>query len=324
MKTVVLTWTCIVLVILAVFISLWVIFFFWIGFGVAVALSLLFTLPYIKGVPSGEEWNTEVFNKYYRTLKPGPRLLTPFCEKLASEVSTKTEERQLFVEKDEMGNPRLMKIDFKDTSAAVEAKFYFHYSDSHKATYAATDPESLTIGLLEKRFRTILSPMTVDEANESKDTLEEKIAPTKFIRRIASKWGLTIDEVVLSDIKLSAEDLASRRSILDKEKELERTRKDEKIAEVKQRIKAKDAKGDTHIIVETGKALAGQIKELKDTAKLSAEDAAAYLTSQKKWEAIQKNDGTTIIDNTPSNNPMHTGLRFGTGFGASKKKGAKP
>gem|GEM_PF-3140327 len=265
-----------------------------------------------KMIPSGQRWLIEYMRKYERTFEPGPQLLTPFFERVSYKASSREEIYRLFNDND------ADKIDFTDTSAVVEMYFYLLFVDPVKAAYAVVYPIGAVTKLIEDRARTILSHMTVDEANEAKATLGEKILTKKFRNKVLREWGILLTKLVVADIKLSDADLEVRRSVLKKEKELEIKGKDLEIADIDQKIKEKEAIGKKHGLVKTGEGLADQLERLQEEG-LSPLEAAEYLINHAKWSAIEKNDGTTIIDGSGTGG-VSAGVTFGTGFRASHKK----
>ncbi len=320
MKTVVLTWTCIVLVILAVFISLWVLFGFWWGLSAAAFLYLILVLPYLKAVPTGEKWNTEMFGKYFRTIDQGLRQLTPFYEKIGSKVSDKEEGVLIF--RNQTG---LVGVEFDDTSAGIDAEVYYRYVDPYKVAYKVENALGKAQAIVEDQLSSIFISMKVDEARRQKATIIRKVLASRTIKRIAEDWGVEITKVVIRDFIRTNKDLEIRAKLAEKEVELDLAKQDVKIAEQKKMAKKEDAVGDAYKIVEDGKALAGQVDEVSKKGRLKPETAAAFLASLRKSEAIQKNGGTTIIETVSGSNPINQGIGFGVGFRGSKsKKGGKP
>lgn len=295
------------------------------------SLGLLFTfvLPVIgnfKTVPSGEYWVMTLFGKYCTIYLPGLRLPIPFFMKRRARVSSKEEKFTIFPLENKSQTDL---VEFKDGSAAVDATFYCIVEDPFKLIIGVANAATSLIKRMESVVRIFLGAKSLDEAISSKTefdlatvlsggaSTDKDYTKEEIFQSVREDWGIILTNLTISDLTLSDADMEIRRKRLVAEKETEVAEILVKKAKHEADAVIEKAKGELEALKKRGAGLAEQVEFLKSKG-LSAEKAAEYLAVLRKWEAIENNDGTTIIDNI-GKGTAGSGLQFGTGFHHSQK-----
>ena len=210
------------------------------GFGIVVYILL----KMYKTTPQKQEWIIEIFGRYYTTWKAGLHLMIPWIMTIRGKVTVNsTKIIKLFMRGDD-------KLDFKDDSAELTVEIRARATESYKPTYQVifTDDEIKTIEAdeekkgntllpedwmyltrirVESAMRGICGQVNIDEAIESissENVSEEndtKSAKNKNITQRAKNisdevlkdYGIEIEEVLITNLKLSKETEAARREI---------------------------------------------------------------------------------------------------------------
>jgi regulator of protease activity HflC (stomatin/prohibitin superfamily) len=305
----------------------------------------------IYTVPQMQEWVIELFGRYYRTWRPGLHFLIPHIMTIRGKVTVKsTKVIKLFMRGDS-------ELDFLDDSAELTVEIRAMALDPKCPTYRVifTDDEIKAIEeeetqkgntLLPERWmyftrirvesavRGICGRFGIDDAIKSvsyameegkiKLEIDESIPESaKVITNEALKpYRIKIEEILITNIKLSEPTEKARREIQIEEKGIQ---KREKILEQKQ----VEAEFGTQEGIRKRNELEAIIASIRDDAGseipsgLTRADAMKWLVAMKATELIDK---VTILSGgkdeaIPSEIAARFGASFGVGTEAIKSNG---
>lgn len=303
---------------------------------IAIFLSLLgIVVKSLAQVPQKEEWIIEVLGKYAKKWKAGPHLLTPLLDlvQIRSKSFMGQQIMRLFMDDNVKEGFGFGSVEFQDCSAPVTADVIFTITDSKKVTYEVGELFKIIEERIDSGIRSYYGPKPIDDAiKENLQTDLKRIFPDSsdgkenLVLQEMGKVGVTINNIVIPDIKLPPNIIKAREKVLDAKKEVEKTeleiiqteKEREKTiikADAKRQALEKEADGYTF-----------QIEKMVEKTKLSPQEVSRYLIDRVKWENI--GDKTVIIDESGGRGPLSRGIKQGIGqkaFGDSnqKQKGGK-
>ncbi|MEA3464143.1 MAG: SPFH domain-containing protein [Patescibacteria group bacterium] len=288
-------------------------------------------------IPHRHEWIVEIFGEYIGSpLKAGLYIIFPYFNfvNIKAEVFMGQQMIELFMNDSVKTGFGKGHVDFKDSSAPVDAMCYFTIHDSKKAVYEI-EP-SVLLGVADKMdgaIRSYLGGYNLNDANQLKvqfhletilngvivtteapaapirisaEFIENSIVAPHLWQEIWNTWGVSIDSIVVSDIELSPKLMEAREKEIVAEAETK--------AAVHERKKIIIlAEGEKQALQLTGEGITEQIKQLVH-AGVSHEEAVAYLTNRKKWESMQKAGKTVLIEGSDGN-MAGAGAAFAAGAG---------
>ena len=155
-------------------------------FGIALIVILSTGIKIIRPVEVGV---VEFLGKYSRTANSGPHWIFPASQKMYKVNITERRvdiDPQSIITKDKL-------------NAEVDGVVYFRVVDAKKAIYEVNDFELSVPSLAKTTLRAVIGKMTLTEANENRDTINEEVE--NILDREVSKWGINVVRVELQRIE---------------------------------------------------------------------------------------------------------------------------
>ena len=155
-------------------------------FGIALIVILATGIKIIRPVEVGV---IEFLGKYSRTANSGPHWIFPGSQKMHKVNITERRvdiDPQSIITKDKL-------------NAEVDGVVYYRVVDAKKAIYEVNDFELSVPSLAKTTLRAVIGKMTLTEANENRDTINEEVE--KILDREVSKWGIHVVRVELQRIE---------------------------------------------------------------------------------------------------------------------------
>lgn len=155
-------------------------------FGIALIVILSTGIKIIRPVEVGV---VEFLGKYSRTANSGPHWIFPASQKMYKVNITERRvdiDPQSIITKDKL-------------NAEVDGVVYYRVVDAKKAIYEVNDFELSVPSLAKTTLRAVIGKMTLTEANENRDTINEEVE--NILDREVSKWGINVVRVELQRIE---------------------------------------------------------------------------------------------------------------------------
>lgn len=276
-----------------------------------VGIKIFFLTKNYLEVPHKEEWVIEFFGYYFTNWEPGPHILFPFFMKIKEKAYTGTFSRPLYLDEKERDGKKRGKIEFSDDSAEMAVELYFRIFDVDRAVYEIDDLIGSICEKMEAGIRAYYGQKKLDEAIETRTNvdLRQILIQPACDAEVFKEWGVEIIGIAVTDITLSQKTEELRQKNLVAQKELETSVIAEETAEVDARISAKKGTG-----------YGNKISQLAEKAKISNEEAAYFLLTQKKWEAAKNASSLFLGDD---NKNVAAGIGMGIGLQEKKEKNVK-
>ncbi|KAJ1949148.1 hypothetical protein IWQ62_006781, partial [Dispira parvispora] len=148
--------------------------------------------PYIS-VDQGTIGLVTRFGKFYKTVDPGLVDINPLAEKL-QKVDVRLQ----------IHNIDSMAIVTKDNvSIYIEGVLYWHVIDPYLATYGICDVEAALVERTQTTLRAVLGTRVLQDIIENRETIADDIRD--MIDAPAKAWGVTVESILIKDIKFSEE-----------------------------------------------------------------------------------------------------------------------
>jgi len=135
----------------------------------------------------------EFLGKYSKTANAGFIWIAPVLHKMHKINIT---ERRVDIEPQSI-------ITRDKLNAEVDGIVYYKVSDAQKAIYNVNDFELSVPSLAKTTLRAVIGKMTLTEANENRDTINEEVE--KILDLEVSKWGINVVRVELQRIEPPAD-----------------------------------------------------------------------------------------------------------------------
>lgn len=289
----------------------------------------------VGAVPSGYIWLLEVFNKYVKTLNPGPRLIFPWFT-AAKEIDIRIKQENLFKDGGEDGG----KIDFKDAASNVTGYFLYKIVDPVKFEYNVGNTVKTLRDKLDEATRSFLAQKGLEEAIELMPTLTLKtilngktnseyatVEENPVFQDITKDWGIEVTEIMIVDIALPKELEDIRDLILKKTKNIELAVKDAKLAikeknpaitrkKIKAEEKLIEAEATKKTLILEGEGHSTAIEEIIGK-KVDPNIAAYFFVDNNRWDKLSPQAATVITDGS-------SGASLGAGIGVGISTASKP
>ncbi len=155
-------------------------------FGIALIVILGTGVKIIRPVEVGI---VEFLGKYSRIANSGPHWIFPGSQKMYKVNITERRvdiDPQSIITKDKL-------------NAEVDGVVYYRVVDAKKAIYEVNDFELSVPSLAKTTLRAVIGKMTLTEANENRDTINEEVE--NILDREVSKWGISVVRVELQRIE---------------------------------------------------------------------------------------------------------------------------
>ena len=143
----------------------------------------------IKIIRPVEVGIVEFLGKYSRTATSGPNWIFPGSQKMYKVNITERRvdiDPQSIITKDKL-------------NAEVDGVVYYKVVDAKNAIYEVNNFELSVPSLAMTTLRAVIGKMTLTEANENRDTINEEVE--KILDREVSKWGINVVRVELQRIE---------------------------------------------------------------------------------------------------------------------------
>ncbi len=185
-------------------------------------------------IPAGQEYLViERLGKFYGIKHSGIGFLCfrGIIDKVRDSGNLKVRELKMYAdEKDDFA------IDFKDGSAPIDASIWHRIGKENSSwdeinraiiahVYAYKNPEGRVEEIVDGHTRPLLQSFSIDDAQEAKDSIAEKILGSEDVKRAMRKTGHFFVEnkgLIISDIILPEEIRNLRRQVLEGKKDAER------------------------------------------------------------------------------------------------------
>ena len=155
-------------------------------FGIALIVIVGTGVKIIRPVEVGI---VEFLGKYSRIANSGPHWIFPGSQKMYKVNITERRvdiDPQSIITKDKL-------------NAEVDGVVYYRVVDAKKAIYEVNDFELSVPSLAKTTLRAVIGKMTLTEANENRDTINEEVE--NILDREVSKWGINVVRVELQRIE---------------------------------------------------------------------------------------------------------------------------
>ena len=156
---------------------------------IIVVLVIVFFAAGIKIVRPTEEGIVEFLGKYSRTASAGFNWVIPRLHKMYRVNITERRvdiDPQSIITKDKL-------------NAVVDGVVYYKVDDAQKAIYNVNNFAMSVPSLAKTTLRAVIGKMTLTEANENRDTINEEVE--KILSIEVSKWGIDVVRVELQRIE---------------------------------------------------------------------------------------------------------------------------
>ncbi len=260
---------------------------------VTIGIILTLAIYGFHTVPKPQYWIIEFLGDYWTEWRPGPHILFPGIMKVKSRISMATQLIELYMDEEN-------KLDFQDDSAPTRLRIKVRPIDAFKATYeiqiSPTFKEKFAPDLqdwecaveeqVDSAARGVCGSISIDDAisatikthaetaeitSPSDQNISDRIK--EIVKYSLEKWGIILEDVLLTDIELNTETEKKRR-------ELQHAKKDVSIAEQNQKKTVIDQKA-------IGMGEFEKIKIIADKLSLNPDQVIAYILTNKLYDDLK-------------------------------------
>jgi regulator of protease activity HflC (stomatin/prohibitin superfamily) len=309
------------------------------GLGFFIILTVVTIYRSIIQVPQNQQWTIELFGECVSVWGKGLHFRFPYFNVVNINSQVYMGEQIMALNMDESMREGFGKgvVDFENGSAPVVASVYFTIVDAMKATYNINDVFRGIEEKMDSAIRSYLADYTIDVANKLKPHFDlartlykdkhsngsfpakQAVQDNQMWKDIRDNWGVEINSIVISDIVMSPEIIATREKKMTAEIEMQAAEDQKKTviiqADAQREATIKKAEGKKRDLELVGEGLKEQIKILT-SAGLTNEQATDYLINKIKWENIGASGNSVIIDN--GGGIASIGAQFGAGLKAGQ------
>jgi len=246
-----------------------------------------------------EKGLVEFFGKYVNTVEQGLTWILPLAQKLTKVNIT---ERMVDVE------PQTV-ITRDKLNAIVDAVVYYQIKDVKKSVYNVDDHEAQLTSLARTTLRSVIGKMTLTEANENRDEINEKVE--KVLDKETDSYGVEVLRVEIQKIEPPRDVQDAMNKVVKAEQEkiaandlaaaVEIKADGERRAEIKKSEGFRQgeilkAEGEAQAIINVAQAKAEQIKLVNESLnKYFRGDAQTFKKLEVTQESL-KNASKYVID----------------------------
>jgi regulator of protease activity HflC (stomatin/prohibitin superfamily) len=300
---------------------------------VIIVLALL--LIQFFTVPEKSEYNISIFNKFWKTCKPGLNWRVRWFSNVDAEVFMGVQSMTLSL--GEPGEKGGGSVNFEDQSASMNVSFSFQVVDSYLATYVTSNVMEMVAEQADDTIRSFLSLFRIEKVNSLKNDFDLRwIVVTKkpvsgedppelsesHLYKVLMGWGIKPLYFNISDIDMPEDVVAQI-------KRRQAAETDDEVAAVEIKIAKKKAKKalidaaageEVEVFRATGvskgmdkisEAMAQRIKDLIAIGNLSEKEAMNHVVSLAKMKALENSNQVIWAE---GNSDVGKGASFGAGF----------
>ena len=226
-----------------------------------------------------EEWTIEWLGKYLTTWEAGPHFRFPFLMEISGKVYTGTQSETLYLDQETRDGVMSAKVDFTNAAAEINVNIFYRIIDSYKAVYVIDDVRKSIKEKMESGVRAYFGMKSIDQAIEERTDVDRRKIITQDATEAAvfKDWGIKIESLAVTEIKLPPEIEEQRARVLEAEKSL---------AVSKIELEQASVKADSETLMGEGKGRA--LKSLADKAQLTSVQAASFELGTQKYDAYKQ------------------------------------
>ncbi|KAF9918512.1 hypothetical protein BX616_008213 [Lobosporangium transversale] len=146
--------------------------------------------PY-KTIEQGTIGLVTRFGRYYKTVDPGLIRLNPYTERVFNV--------DMRVQISNIPNQMIMTKD--NVNVHIDSIIYWHIIDPFQATYGVSDVRQALVERTQTTLRQVLGARLLQEIIENREQLAHEIQD--IIDDPAHAWGVTVESILIKDIKFS-------------------------------------------------------------------------------------------------------------------------
>ena len=217
----------------------------------------------------------ERLGRFHKVKKPGIRFLVPILDKIKSIIP----KGEILME-----IPSHSVLTNNNATVDISGTVFYKIVDPVKALYNVTNLENALLTMVTTEIRAVVGELSLKEANTKRDLIKASVEE-KIHDRAVNNWGVEIISIQIKEI--------------DPTKELRNALEKKEIAAREKEAATIRAMGQAEASKTITKALAENIKIIKEKSGVDPESAMKYVLSKEYLEAMgkiaSKEQNTTVM-----------------------------